>query len=172
MGSKAQAATRREKVIRVLFSIGGALGAAVLALLVAVATPFAIDWIRGGSVTASSDPVCPSEARDPSAGQEFVDVVLRPIRQGEDGDCFTRSLDKPGDTFTVRVQYGNYTTETARDVTINASVPDGVEQIAGTTEILNANNPGGAKVSDGILTSGLNIGSYTAGSNALIVFDV
>jgi len=42
--------------------------------------------------------------------------------------------------------------------------------VSGSTTLKNASNPNGKSVSDNLTTSGINIGNYTAGSNAYVKF--
>ena len=53
------------------------------------------------------------------------------------------------------------------------TLPKGISYVPGTVVIYNAANPNTAYVKDGdkLFTSGINIGNYTAGSNAIVVFD-
>ena len=72
------------------------------------------------------------------------------------------------------IEYDNAGTIQQDNVVIKSELHNGFECISGSTVLYNAFHPtasGGLKVIDGIVSdNGINIGSYTAGSNALIKF--
>jgi len=77
----------------------------------------------------------------------------------------------PGETVDYLIQYKN-TGQTQQDgVTVRDTLPTGQTYVSGSTVFGNAKNPGGTKASDNIANgTGINIGSYTAGSNAWVIF--
>lgn len=87
---------------------------------------------------------------------------------------FVESINaNPGDTLNYRVTVNNSGATQLNNINLKDTLPKGVTNVPGTVRILNANNPGGATIQDGdkLFSSGVNIGSYTAGSNAIVIFD-
>lgn len=88
--------------------------------------------------------------------------------------AFVESVDaKAGDKLNYRVTVNNSGQTQLNNINLKDTLPKGITNVPGTVRIMNANNPGGAYIQDGdkLFTSGVNIGSYTAGSNAVIIFD-
>lgn len=82
----------------------------------------------------------------------------------------TVSVD-PGTTVDYLIAYKNTGSTTQNNVVISDVLPTGLTYVAGTTYIKNVNHPNGDLTDDGIATEGgLNIGNYTAGSNAYVKF--
>lgn len=78
---------------------------------------------------------------------------------------------KVGDKVEFRVAYKNNDTTTQMNVMIKDILPAGLRIVPGTTKIVNTTFPnGGLMNSDNIVTTGINIGGYTAGSNAFVRF--
>jgi len=77
---------------------------------------------------------------------------------------------KAGDSVEYRIQYINTGTTTQNDVVIKDVLPAHMSYVSGSTTLKNASNPNGKSVSDNLTTSGINIGNYTAGSNAYVKF--
>lgn len=103
--------------------------------------------------------------------QDFT--VAKDVRK--DGDAsFVKSVNaKAGDTLNYRVTYKNTGNMQQNNVVLKDKLPAGISFVPGSVRIMNANNPAGAYVKDGdnLFTSGINIGGYTAGSNALVIFN-
>jgi len=78
---------------------------------------------------------------------------------------------KIGDVVEYMISYKNLSGATATDVMVQDFLPNNMEYIAGTTKIKNANHQNGAIVSDGITTTGINIGDYTNNSDAALIFE-
>lgn len=80
---------------------------------------------------------------------------------------------QPGDTLNYRINFKNTGNTTLKNVILKDTLPKGVSFVPGSVKILNATNPDGAFVKDGdkLFSTGVNIGSYTPGSNAVVVFD-
>lgn len=80
---------------------------------------------------------------------------------------------KAGDTLNYRITYTNTGTTKQNNVNLKDTLPAGISHIPGSVKIMNASNPNGAYVQDGdkMFSTGVNIGSYTAGSNAIVVFN-
>ncbi len=78
---------------------------------------------------------------------------------------------KNGDTVDYQLEYKNTGTTQQNNVTLKDKLPKGLDYIKGSTYLINASNPSPKNVSDNIVTEGgLNIGDYTAGSNAFVKF--
>ena len=79
---------------------------------------------------------------------------------------------KDNSNVTFRVEYKNIGNTTQNNVVIKDVMPSGMTYVAGTTYLANMSSNGQKKlVSDNIMTAnGLNIGNYTAGSNAYVYF--
>ncbi len=99
--------------------------------------------------------------------------VSKQVRK--DGDkTFVDSVNaNPGDTLNYRVTFADTGDTQLDNVSLKDTLPAGISFVPGTVQILNANNPSGAYIKDGdnLFGSGINIGSYTAGSNAVVVFN-
>ncbi len=78
---------------------------------------------------------------------------------------------KAGDTVDYQIEYKNTGTTEQTDVIVKDALPKGVSYVAGSTYLKNASSPSAKNVSDNLVTNtGINIGSYTPGSNAYIKF--
>jgi len=77
---------------------------------------------------------------------------------------------KAGDTLEYRVEYKNTGATSQNNVTVKDTLPAHVTYVPGSTTLKNAANPNSKSVSDNIVGAGLNIGDYTAGSNAYVKF--
>ena len=78
-----------------------------------------------------------------------------------------------GQKVDYRIGYDNTGESQQNNVTVKDKLPKNVAYTAGTSMLKNATNPtgNGLKVSDNIIsTNGLNIGNYTAKSNAFVMF--
>lgn len=144
------------------------VGAFLAGILVAGFGQFGADWatdIRRG-VTAPEQPEgCDRPIEAPLTGEPFLGVLMRVSGQ----DCWERSANiGEGDRFDVELHYANHTNSQARNVVVFAYLPEGVEPVAGTTMLHNAN--GTRKVADGINEGGLNIGGYRPGGDAYLKF--
>lgn len=87
---------------------------------------------------------------------------------------FVESIDaKAGDKLNYRVTVNNSGATQLNNISLKDKLPKGITNVPGTVRIMNANHPGGAYIQDGdkLFTTGVNIGSYTAGSNAIVIFD-
>ena len=78
---------------------------------------------------------------------------------------------KIGDVVEFRVAYKNNSKSDQMNVGIRDILPKGLRYIEGSTLIVNAGYPDGGHVEqDDIITTGINIGGYTPGSNAFVRF--
>lgn len=75
-----------------------------------------------------------------------------------------------GDTVEYRIEYVNTGTTTQNNVVVKDILPAHVTYLTDTTTLKNASNPNGKTVSNNITKDGINIGNYTAGSNAYVKF--
>ena len=77
-----------------------------------------------------------------------------------------------GDTVEFQLTYENTDNFTQEDVVIRSVLPDNLEYVAGSTVLYNVNHPDGLLLdTDAVVAdSGINIGAYTAGSNAFVRF--
>ena len=103
--------------------------------------------------------------------EEFT--VAKDVRK-DGATSFVESVDaKAGDKLNYRITYKNTGNVQANNVILKDKLPAGISYVPGSVKILNANNLGGAYVKDGdnLFSSGINIGAYTAGSNAYVTFN-
>lgn len=75
-----------------------------------------------------------------------------------------------GSTVDYELTYTNTGTVTQDDVVLRDVLPAGITYLTGTTKLYNVNYPNGKSMDDGISAGGINIGNYTKGSNAYLVF--
>ena len=79
---------------------------------------------------------------------------------------------KSGDTVRYRIQVKNTGNTTLNGVVVRDILPNNLEYIKGTTTIVNANHKTPVTLSDNIVSdSGINIGDYAAGANAVLYFN-
>ncbi len=76
----------------------------------------------------------------------------------------------PGETVDFALAYKNTGNTTQNNVQISDALPAGMTYVAGSSTIINANNPNGIKTSDGVTAGGLNVGNYAPTANAVIMF--
>jgi len=78
---------------------------------------------------------------------------------------------QPGETVDYLIEYKNTGQTTQSDVVMRDKLPTDQTYVNGSTILYNASNRNGKQVSDNIANgTGINIGSYTAGSNAKMIF--
>lgn len=83
---------------------------------------------------------------------------------------WTTSVDaKIGDIVEIQIKYENISEITQENVMIRDVLPPNLDYIPGTTKLYNVEYDGGI-LSEGINTTGVNIGNYTSGSNAYVRF--
>ena len=76
-----------------------------------------------------------------------------------------------GDTVEFQIIYENTDDFTQEDVIVRSVLPENLEYVAGTTMLYNTNHPDGLLLdTDAVVDNGINIGAYTAGSNAYVRF--
>lgn len=100
--------------------------------------------------------------------------VNKLVRKADVGATFAESTEaKPGDTLNYRIEVKNTGDAGISNVIVKDILPTGVTLVPGTVKIFNANNPGGAYIQDGdkLVSTGVNIGHYSNGSNAFVIFN-
>ena len=100
-------------------------------------------------------------------------TVSKDVRKSGDTSFVNSVNSKANDALNYRITYKNTGNVPAENVIIKDKLPAGVSYVPGSVKIMNANNLSGAYVENGdtLFTTGINIGAYTAGSNALIIFN-
>ncbi len=103
---------------------------------------------------------------NPNAGY----TITQKVRASKDGEPWSTKINaKVGDKVDFQLTYLNTSAATQNNVMIRAQLPSNLRYVPGTTKIYNAKY-NGSILSDGITTTGVNIGNYTANSNAYIRF--
>lgn len=113
--------------------------------------------------------VKPQVAPQPTPGF----TLNKEVRKAGD-KTFVESVNaKAGDKLNYRINVANTGATQLNNINLKDTLPKGVTNVPGTVRIMNANNPGGAYIKDGdnLFKGGVNIGAYTAGSNAIVIFD-
>lgn len=91
---------------------------------------------------------------------------------GDTDKTWKESVDaKIGDKVEFQIQYKNTSNYTQKDVSMMDVLPSNLRYVDGSAKLYNVLYPNGATFTEGTLvTTGVKIGSYTAGSNAFIRF--
>lgn len=76
----------------------------------------------------------------------------------------------PGLAIEILLEYKNVGKSTTSDVVLSAELPPEFTYVAGSTILGNSTHPDGGTVSDGVTEVGLNVGGYTPGANAWLIF--
>ena len=95
-------------------------------------------------------------------------IVTKEVSKKGENNWQSNIVAKPGEEVDFRIGYDNTGTTQQNDVVVKDALPSGMSYVAGSTSLKNANVPDGAAQGDGVATNGLNIGSYTANSNAYV----
>lgn len=77
---------------------------------------------------------------------------------------------KAGDKVDYQIEYKNTGTTEQKDVVIKDILPAGMTYENGSTKFVNATSPNGAPATDGITTTGINLGNYSPGANVYVKF--
>jgi uncharacterized repeat protein (TIGR01451 family)/LPXTG-motif cell wall-anchored protein len=96
------------------------------------------------------------------------------VRKDGVGATFAENTEaKPGDTLNYRVEVKNTGDAAINNVIVKDTLPAGITLVPGTVKIFDANNPGGAYIQDGdkLVSTGVNTGHYSNGSNAFVIFN-
>jgi hypothetical protein len=172
--ARREATTRREKVARVLFAIGGAAGAILVGIVVNVASE-QINKSFDSTIPSSKSATCLTDASSTFAksGHEVIEVFVAEQSQTNQ-HCWRRTLDDvlPGDVFQVEIHTANFKGKVVEDVVVEAWLPEAFELVPHTTHLRNFSNPDEKQVTDDIVGRGINIGNYHDGSHAYLIFDV
>lgn len=102
-------------------------------------------------------------------------TVEKKVRLDGSSDWQKSITAKPGDTVNFQVGYKNTGETTQNKVVVKDKLPNGVTYVNGTTTLKNANysvDNGKAIESNAVISSGIDIGGYTPGSNAYVRFTV
>jgi uncharacterized repeat protein (TIGR01451 family) len=77
---------------------------------------------------------------------------------------------KAGEKVDYRIRYQN-TGQTQQDnVTIRDTLPAGMSYVAGSTKLMNSQNPNGKTLSDNVTKDGVNIGSHAPNGTSYVIF--
>lgn len=162
---------RRPSRVKVA-GVAGALAGAVLTVATGVTTEQINQSIEQRRLDATAQGACnATNLGTPREGEDFIQVGLRTPSEA----CWVQTLNSvsPGDQFSVRLEYKNFTGIQQDNVSLRAILPVGYKYIAGTTEVANSTTKGKwTHTLDGIATRGFNAGSYQASGNVFIKFDV
>lgn len=102
-----------------------------------------------------------------------VKVTLQSQKKGETNKWAAANVAAPGDTMRYIIGYQNTSNANHNAVLARTSLPTDVVLVPGSTNITNATNPTATKLeSDAISAAGVNIGTYAAGANAYVMYDV
>lgn len=105
------------------------------------------------------------------AEQPNFEVVKQVRKSGT--TAWAKSIKaKPGDKLDYQIEYKNTGTVTQDNVVLVDKLPTGLSFVAGSTKLKNVAYTTPKTMQDGIAKDGLNIGSYTAGSNAFVLYSV
>ena len=134
-------------------------------------SPIDIDSIEKPDTITEEDIASEPEADSVDIESDDMSVEIR-VRQVGDGE-WLKSVDATvGDEVEFMIHYKNLTDKVVDNVIIEASLPENMEYIKGTTEMYNTNHPNGAVVnSDSIITDhGINIGKYAPQGDCYVKF--
>jgi uncharacterized repeat protein (TIGR01451 family) len=92
--------------------------------------------------------------------------------EGEDSSKWRENAEvQPGGNVEWKLEFKNSGKTQLDGVDIFDDLPDKMSIVPGSTNIYNANHPGGVNAgTDAVVKNGIDIGNYTAGSNAIVVF--
>lgn len=119
-------------------------------------------------VTIRVKAVFDEPATTPNAGY----TIVQKVRISKDGEPWSTKVNaKVGDLVDFQLTYRNTepTGTKQNNVMIRNILPSNLRYVPGSTKIYNVKYDG-STLSDGITTTGVNIGNYTGGSNAFIRF--
>ena len=98
-------------------------------------------------------------------------TVNKQVRKASTTTWLESVTANAGDQLEYLIGYKNTGEVEQKNVVVKDTLPAGISYVAGTTYLYNTTNPNGLKVSDNVVSSqGINIGNYTAGSNAYVKF--
>ena len=90
-----------------------------------------------------------------------------------DGENFSNTVSaNPGSIVTYRIKYKNSGTRDLTNVTFRDTLPNGVTLVPGTTKLVDYTNPDGLILEDVIGQNGINVGTFGAGAEATITYQV
>jgi len=79
---------------------------------------------------------------------------------------------QPGNTIDYLVNIKNEGNTVIHNIVVRDAVPTGLQYVAGSARLINAANPNGVTISDSLVTTGVNIGNYNPGANAIVRYSV
>jgi uncharacterized repeat protein (TIGR01451 family) len=97
-------------------------------------------------------------------------TIKKQVSLSGKNDWQDKIVAKLGDQIDYKIAYQNTGTTQQNDIVAKDALPNGVSYVGGTTVLANSVNPSGAKVNDGITTTGLKIGSYAPQGTAFMKF--
>lgn len=129
-----------------------------------------------GSSADAHEPTnsCPIDT-SPQRGSGDTLAVELFVRPYVGSQCWDRKaiIGYTPSTVQFEILYVNTSNVIQKDVVIGVSLPPGLHLLPGTTYLANSNYPSGTKLkTDAIASSGIMIGSYGAGVNAYLAFEV
>lgn len=83
----------------------------------------------------------------------------------------TSMTAQPSQNVEYLITYKNTGNTAHNNVVIGDKLPSNVTYVTGTTKLANSNYPSGKTVVDTVTTTGLDIGNYSPGSNAFVIFE-
>lgn len=107
---------------------------------------------------------------EPIVNQNAGYTITQKVRISKDGEPWNTKINaKVGDKVDFQLTYLNTSSATQNNVMIRSVLPSNLRYVPGSTKIYNVKY-NGSTLSEGITTTGVNIGNYTANSNAYIRF--
>ena len=101
----------------------------------------------------------------------LFDISIEVQEEGASAWSKAILLTEVGTRINFRIQFINTKQETVNNVLIRSILPKSLTYVENSTRVYVSNNVNGVMVSDKIVSeTGINIGSFTAGSNAWIYF--
>lgn len=98
-------------------------------------------------------------------------TLKKQVRKVGDSEWKDRIVANLGDRIEYNIAYQNTGTVRQENVVIRDAMPKTMEFVGGSTIMINSHVPGGEAQPDGIVTNGLNIGSYASMGNAGLKYE-
>ncbi len=101
-------------------------------------------------------------------------TIKKEVREADKNATWAENVKvAPGTKVNYRLTFTNTGKTDLKNVQLKDQLPAGMSIVSGSVKIMNASHPNGAPITNGdqLVANGVNIGSYTPGSNALVVFD-
>lgn len=97
-------------------------------------------------------------------------TVKKQVRKAGESDWKDKIVAKLGDKIEYSILYQNTGSTNQDNVIVKDALPAGVTYVPGSTITANSKNPQGVPDKDGVVTDGLNVGSYAPRGNARVRF--